>query len=106
MTVLTESERRAAERHRLPELTVAVQMFLDVLVISTGGLGVRMPAAPAVGSHHRLTIDIGGEALDVDAVVRNLHEEGAGTFEVGLEFVDLSPRAKRVIAAFVEERDR
>lgn len=104
MTERGNGDRRRALRARMHDVEAALETPSDVLVLSTGGMAIRMPAAAEVGSRHGFTIELAGTELNVAGVVRNVKDEGTGTFEVGVEFEGLAPDQSRRLEEFVRER--
>jgi hypothetical protein len=84
-----------------------VGLLLDsrVLTLSPGGMMVRMPFAPELGSAVACSLQIGGETVRVRGVVRNAAKESADQAAshhvIGLEFVDLEEAARTSIERYL-----
>ena len=104
-------ERRDSERVHVDgriEGEVGLRLESHVLMLSVGGMTVRMPFAPQVGSVVSCAVEIDGEPLRVQAIVRDSNPQPADAEHprhvVGLEFVGLSGPARTRIEGFVERR--
>jgi hypothetical protein len=101
-------ERRDSERvhvHGRIEGEVGLRLDSHVLMLSLGGMTVRMPFAPQLGSVVSCALEIDGEPLRVQAVVRDSHAQDSDAEQarhvVGLEFVGLSGPARSRIEGYV-----
>ena len=76
-----------------------------VLMLSPGGMTVRMPFRPQIGSTVTCTLDIDGVPSLLRGIVRDTHQDVTETdqsdFVVGVEFIDLSDEARASIEAYV-----
>ncbi len=105
-----ESERRSAVRLRAKGITGDLFLDLDyeVRFVSAGGMMVRLPLAPEIGSAHAFSLDFGGQALDLRGVVRNFQpvvaEGGLPAYDVGIEFESLTDSDRQFLADFVARR--
>jgi c-di-GMP-binding flagellar brake protein YcgR len=104
LTSRNGQDRRGAARARMHALAARVEQVSEVVVVSTGGMAVRLPEPLEIGTHHDFTVELDGTDLDVTAVVRNSRVDGDGFHEVGFEFVGLDPEQARRIEEFVAER--
>jgi PilZ domain len=101
------SERRSSPRVRVARpLRAHLALEADVLHLSTCGMAVRLPFAPALGSHQGFSLVVGGRSLDVGGLVRNVapRDEEGDTFEVGIEFEDLTHAQEEMLEQFVAEK--
>jgi hypothetical protein len=105
-----ESERRSAVRLRARGIQGDLFLDLDyeVRFVSTGGMMVRLPLAPEIGSAHAFSLDFGGRELDLRGVVRNFQavvaEDGLPAYDVGIEFESLTDMDRSFLADFVTSR--
>ncbi len=108
-----EDEQRATPRH---DLTVEVkfesrhEFYAGVtLDFSTGGIFLATPALRPIGDclRVRFTLPDIAEPFDAIAEVRWLRAEETedGPVGMGLQFLQLSPRAKLAVQAFRERRE-
>jgi hypothetical protein len=68
------------------------QIDARIIDLSKGGARLELPAALDLGSLHTFSLRVGGETVLVHAKVRRCGPgAGAGSFEVAVEFVGLSP---------------
>jgi c-di-GMP-binding flagellar brake protein YcgR len=104
LTGTNGQERRRAVRARIHELEASLEEPSEVLVLSTGGMAVRLPHAPEIGSRHEFTVELEGHTLEVVGVVRNVRLETDGFHEVGVEFMDMSAEQARRLEEFVTSR--
>jgi hypothetical protein len=106
-----EKERRDSERLSLDgkvEGEVGLRLESTVLMLSMGGMMVRMPFAPQLGSVVSCSLEIDGRPVRVEAIVRDANRE-SGEIEssrhvVGLEFLGLSVPARTQIEAYIARR--
>lgn len=106
-----DANRRGAARFDT-EGAVTSQLELDldsdILYLSKGGMMIRMPFAPEIGSVHDLALGFGDETMQVKAVVRNnqaLAGDGKSVmYGVGVEFVDLKDRERELLDRFIAQR--
>jgi hypothetical protein len=104
----TSTERRDSLRVDLAR-TVASEVGLHlesrVLMLSPGGMTVRMPFRPQIDSTVTCTLDIDGVPSLLRGIVRDTHQDATASeqsdFVVGVEFVDLSDEARASIEAYV-----
>jgi hypothetical protein len=84
---------------------VGLHLESRVLMLSAGGMTVRMPFRPEIGSTVACTLDIDGVPSQLRGVVRDTHQDGTeidhSDFVVGVEFIDLSDKARASIEAYV-----
>lgn len=102
-------ERRSAERFVPDDLHAQLILELDssIVTLSSRGMGVRLAFAPPIGSRHEFVLRFGDRALDVKAIVRDVHLQEQGghpSYVVGVEFLDLHPDDEAFLARFVEDR--
>ncbi len=104
----TPGERRDSARVSVEgrvEGEVGLLLESRVLTLSPGGMMVRMPFAPELGSAVTCSLQVGGETIRVRGVVRNAAKEGADEkaahHVVGLEFVDLGQPARASIEKYL-----
>jgi hypothetical protein len=105
------ADRRDSERLHVDgriEGEVGLRLDSHVLMLSLGGMTVRMPFAPQVGSVVSCALELEGERLRVQAIVRDSKaQEGDAEHPlhvVGLEFVGLAAPAHARIEAYVSQR--
>ena len=91
-------------RARLHDIAASVEEPSDVVVLSATGMAIRLHRALPLATRHTFTIEIDGEAFDVDGIVRNTRSAGEGMEEVGVEFVDLTPDQASRVESFVLSR--
>jgi len=76
--------------------------------ISEGGVFVATRESLALGTSVQFDLKLGSGQLQVTGVVRWVREYSALTQEVppgvGVEFVDLHPKAAKIINAFIQQR--
>jgi PilZ domain-containing protein len=102
------AERREAARVGI-EGALAGQVGLHlnsrVLSLSPGGMMVRMPFSPQLGSVITCTLDVGGIPVQVRGIVRDTREEATAAesadFIVGLEFIDVPDETRALIEAYL-----
>lgn len=107
----TGPNRRDSERLNLDgkvEGEVGLRLESSVLMLSLGGMMVRMPFAPQIGSVVSCSLEIDGQPVRVEAIVRDANRE-TGEVEssrhvVGLEFLGLSVPARTRIEAYIARR--
>jgi hypothetical protein len=111
----TTLDRRHGERARIPcnipvELTddsrQALPFEADAVDLSVGGLSLRAPMLPEVGSHLFCCFEAmpgGAQVLGRGEVVWTQPSDAAGG-EFGLRFVELDPKAQALIDEMVAER--
>ena len=84
---------------------VGLHLESRVLMLSPGGMTVRMPFRPQIDSTVTCTLDIAGVPSLLRGVVRDTHqdvtENDQSDFVVGVEFIDLSDEARASIEAYV-----
>jgi hypothetical protein len=84
---------------------VGLHLESRVLMLSPGGMTVRMPFRPEVDSTVTCTLDIDGVPAQLRGIVRDTQKELAGDdhsdFVVGVEFIDVSDEARAAIEAYV-----
>jgi hypothetical protein len=84
---------------------VGLHLESRVLMLSPGGMTVRMPFRPQIGSTVTCTLDIDGVPSLLRGIVRDTHQDVTETdqsdFVVGVEFIDLSDEARASIEAYV-----
>ncbi len=104
------AERRDSGRINLEgkvEGDVWLHLESSVLMLSQGGMMVRMPFAPQIGSVVSCSFEIDGQTVRLDAIVRDAHRE-SGEVEsprhAGTEFLGLSGPARTHIEAYVARR--
>jgi hypothetical protein len=104
-------ERRDSERLHVDgrlEGEVGLRLESHVLMLSLGGMTVRMPFAPQLGSVVSCALEIDGAPVRVQAIVRDAYEQGADGDSprhiVGLEFLGLSGPARAQIEGHVARR--
>lgn len=82
----------------------------DVLQLSPGGMRIRLTLLPEVGSRHGFTLAFDGRSIDVSAVVRDVQgltiPDETPTYEIGLEFHDLTLAQREFIEAFLARRSK
>jgi hypothetical protein len=104
----TSIERRDSLRVDLARAVaseVGLRLESRVLMLSPGGMTVRMPFRPQIDSTVTCTLDIDGVPSLLRGIVRDAHQDVAGSeqsdFVVGVEFIDLSDEARASIEAYV-----
>jgi hypothetical protein len=84
---------------------VGLHLESRVLILSPGGMTVRMAFRPEIDSTVTCTLDIDGVPSQLRGIVRDTHQEVAeddhSDFVVGVEFIDLSDEAQASIEAYV-----
>ena len=104
-------ERRDSMRVDL-EKTVAGEVGLTlesrVLMLSPGGMELRMPFRPEIGSEMTCTLDVDGVPAQVRGVVRDAYQAPAETervdFIVGLEFIDVRQTTQSLIETYLAKK--
>lgn len=84
------TDRRAYERFDvLGSLWGVLELPETASIVNASGSGLLIEATvcPVLESVHSTDIQIGGEALRVESVVRHLTPGDAGKFLIGLEFI-------------------
>lgn len=108
---LPGAERRDSGRINLEskvEGEVGLRLESSVLMLSQGGVMVRMPFAPQIGSEVSCSLEIDGQPARMHAIVRHANRE-SGEVEsprhvVGMEFLGLPRPAQTAIGAYVARR--
>jgi hypothetical protein len=83
------TDRRAHERFDVVgSLWGVLELPETASIVNASGTGLLIEAnvCPVLDSVHSTDINIEGESLRVNSVVRHLHPGGAGKFLIGLEF--------------------
>ena len=84
---------------------VGLHLESRVLMLSPGGMTVRMPFRPQLDSTVTCTLDIDGVPSLLRGIVRDTHQDVTENdqldFVVGVEFIDLSDEARASIEAYV-----
>lgn len=87
---------------------VGLHLESRVLILSPGGMTIRMPFRPELGSSMTCTLDVDGVPAQVRGVVRDAHqatpENERLDFIVGLEFIDVQEETRRLIEAYLEQK--
>lgn len=107
----SDTDRRDSQRLNLDgkvEGEVGLRLESSVLMLSLGGMMVRMPFAPQIGSVVSCSLEIDGQPVRVEAIVRDANRE-TGAVEssrhvVGLEFLGLSGPARSRIESYIARR--
>jgi hypothetical protein len=85
---------------------VGLHLESRVLILTPGGMTVRMPFRPEIGSTMTCTLDFDGAPMQMRGIVRDAHQEVAEgerlDFIVGLEFIDVQEGARIRIASYLE----
>ena len=84
------TDRRVFERFDvLGSLWGVLELPETASIVNASGSGLLIEAnvCPVLESVHSTDIQIGGEAVRVESVVRHLHPGAAGKFLIGLEFI-------------------
>lgn len=103
-------ERRASARVRLPEplsSQLSLDLDSDVLLLSAGGMMIRLPFPLEVGSGHGFTLGVEQELIDVAGVVRDCASGEGGEipcYRIGIEFQGLDERQRAYLERFVERK--
>jgi hypothetical protein len=100
-------ERRGSRRVRAARpLRAHLALETDILHLSSCGMSVRLPFPPALGSRQGFSLLVSGHALDLTGVVRNVapKDEEGDTFDVGIEFQDLSRSQEDLLEQFVAQK--
>ncbi|HUG53260.1 MAG TPA: PilZ domain-containing protein [Vicinamibacteria bacterium] len=103
-------ERRDSLRVDLAQAVageVGLHLESRVLMLSPGGMTVRMPFRPEIGSAVTCMLDILGVRAPLRGIVRDVHQEAdeddGSDFLVGMEFTDLSDETRASIAAYLRK---
>jgi hypothetical protein len=104
-------ERRDSMRVDL-ERAVAGEVGLTlesrVLMLSPGGMTIRMPFRPELGSEMTCALDVGGVTAQIRGVVRDAFEAPPEKerldFIVGLEFIDVRSETRVLIEAYLAKK--
>jgi len=87
---------------------VGLHLESRALMLSPGGMTVRMPFSPEIGSTVACTLDVDGIPAQVRGIVRdtNLEEpDGARQdYIVGLEFIDVQDDARMLIEGYLDRK--
>jgi hypothetical protein len=87
---------------------VGLTLESRVLMLSPGGMEIRMPFRPELGSEMTCTLDVGGVAAQVRGIVRDAHEAAPENervdFIVGLEFIDVRNETRMMIEAYLAKK--
>ena len=106
--VETPAERRDALRVALErKLSGEVGLHLPsrVLMLSPGGMTIRMPFRPEIGSTVGCALDLGGTRLELRGIVRDTQAdtEPNADFVIGVEFIDLPEDGRKAISTYLEK---
>jgi hypothetical protein len=87
---------------------VGLTLESRVLMLSPGGMEIRMPFRPELGSEMSCTLDVGGVPAQVRGIVRDAHQATPDTerldFIVGLEFIDMRSETRTMIEAYLAKK--
>ena len=87
---------------------VGLHLESRVLMLSPGGMTMRMPFSPDLGSIVTCTLDVDGIPTQVRGIVRDARPETPESerldFIVGLEFVDVPDETRGLIAAYLDRK--
>ena len=87
---------------------VGLHLESRVLMLSPGGMTVRMPFSPEIGSIVTCTLDVDGIPALVRGIVRDTQHEAPETqrldFIVGLEFIDVQDEARMLIEGYLDRK--
>jgi hypothetical protein len=87
---------------------VGLHLESRVLMLSPGGMTMRMPFSPELGSIVTCTLDVDGVPARVRGIVRDTQEEAPDSarldFVVGLEFVEVQEAARMLIEAYLHRQ--
>lgn len=87
---------------------VGLHLESRVLILSPGGMTVRMPFSPELGSIVTCTLDVDGVPTQVRGIVRDAHQEAPESerkdFVVSLAFIDVSDETRILIEAYLERK--
>jgi hypothetical protein len=98
------TERRGSRRVRAARpLRAHLALETHVLHLSSCGMSVRLPFPPALGSQQGFSLLVAGQSLEITGIVRNVapKDDEGDTFDVGIEFYDLSRAQEDVLEQFV-----
>jgi hypothetical protein len=104
---LPEDRREATRVETEGALAGQVGLHLEsrVLILTPGGMTVRMPFSPQLGSTLTCTLDVGGVPVQARGIVRDAQADPQLgerlDYVVGLEFVDVAEPTKALIEAYV-----
>jgi PilZ domain-containing protein len=99
----SEATPEAAGLKETPAVAGEVGLHLEsrVLMLSPGGMTVRMPFRLEIDSTVTCTLDIDGVPSQLRGIVRDAHQADPSGFVVGVEFIDLRDEARASIEAYV-----
>ena len=87
---------------------VGLTLESRVLMLSPGGMEIRMPFRPELGSEMSCTLDVGGVPAQVRGIVRDAHEAAQENerldFIVGLEFIDVRSETRMMIETYLAKK--
>lgn len=87
---------------------VGLNLESRVLMLSPGGMTIRMPFSPELGSIMTCTLDVDGVPAQVRGIVRDTHHEAPASerldFIVGLEFIEIQEEARMLIVAYLDRK--
>jgi len=108
MTRASRERRGSARRGAQPTTRGQLALEAEILSLSSRGMLVGLPFAPAIGSRHLFSLNVNNRPLDVEGVVRNvsLKDEEGGEYHVGIEFTDLPRATEASLAQFVAKKLR
>jgi hypothetical protein len=87
---------------------VGLHLESRVLMLSPGGMTVRMPFCPELGSIVTCALEGVGVPAQVRGIVRDTHQAAPESerldFIVGLEFIDVQEEARMLIEAYLDRK--
>jgi c-di-GMP-binding flagellar brake protein YcgR len=102
--------REARRVETLGLWSARLSLDADIHEISAGGLGMRLPFNPQVGTEYSLSLTLFEQNFDAVAIVRDVQRredgEGLPTYIVGMEFMQIDAAQRDLLQKFVAARLR
>lgn len=87
---------------------VGLHLESRVLMLSPGGMTIRMPFRPEIGSTVTCTLDVDGVPAQVSGIVRDAHPSTPGNeppdYDAGLEFIDIRHETRTLIERYLARK--
>jgi hypothetical protein len=107
-------QRRTDDRRREPRFevvgdlwaTLEVRPSLRLLNLSQGGALVESLQPLSVDTQYQARLSAGDATSVVDVIVRHVREAGAGGYQIGLEFADVTGDTGLYLLGLLRETER